>query len=104
MCNVRASMLPIVLIIVPADSHVGEVERSVQTIKERLRSCALGLPFKCLPRLMVGHMVADTVSCLNQFLQKRNFRLHDSRFHYQRHRYTGLQSHAGRNLDVHSAV
>jgi hypothetical protein len=63
----RASILPIALNIVPADSHVGEVERSIRTIKERLRSCAHGLPFKRLPRLMVVHMVADTVRCLNQF-------------------------------------
>ena len=64
---VRASLLPIVLNTVPADSHVGEVERSIRTIKERIRSCAHGLPFKRLPRLMVTHMVADAVRCLNQF-------------------------------------
>lgn len=64
---VRDSLLPIVLNIVPTDSHVGEVERSIRTIKERLRSCAHGLPFKRLPRLLVTHMVADAVRWLNQF-------------------------------------
>ncbi|KAI2502818.1 Reverse transcriptase (RNA-dependent DNA polymerase) [Fragilaria crotonensis] len=63
----RASLLPIALNVVPADSHVGEVERSIQTVKERLRSSAHGLPFKRLPRIMVAHMVSDTVRCLNQF-------------------------------------
>ena len=63
----RTSILPIGLNIVPADSHVGEIERSIRTVKERLRSCAHGLPFKRLPRLMVAHMVADTMRCLNQF-------------------------------------
>ena len=64
---IRASILPIALNVVPADSHVGEVERSIRTIKERLRSCAHGLPFRRLPRLMIAHMVADAVRCLNQF-------------------------------------
>ena len=67
---VRDSLLPIEMNIVPADCHVGEVERSIRTIKERLRSCAHGLPFKRLPRLLVQHMVADVVRCLNQFPRK----------------------------------
>ena len=64
---VRETLRPIVLNIVTADSHVGEVERSVRTIKERLRSWAHGLPFKRLPRIMIRHMVSDAVRCLNQF-------------------------------------
>ena len=53
--------------IVPADSHVGEIERSDRTLKERTRSCVHGLPFKRLPKLMVTHIVKDAVRCLNQF-------------------------------------
>ena len=64
---IRESLRPIGLHGVPADSHVGEVERSIRTVKERLRSCAHGLPFKRLPRLLVQYMVADTIRCLNQF-------------------------------------
>ena len=64
---VREDLQPIALNIVPADSHVGEVERSIRTIKERLRSCAHGLPFKRLPRVLINHMVIDAVRCLNQF-------------------------------------
>jgi hypothetical protein len=63
----RASLLPIELNVVPANSHVGEIERSIRTVKERLRSCAHGLPFKHLPRLMIAHMVSDAMRCLNQF-------------------------------------
>ncbi|KAI2501302.1 Reverse transcriptase (RNA-dependent DNA polymerase) [Fragilaria crotonensis] len=63
----RPSLLPIVMNVVPTDSHVGEVERSIRTIKERLRACAHGLPFKRLPRLLITHMVSDVVRCLNQF-------------------------------------
>ena len=53
--------------IVPADCHVGEVERSIRTIKQRLRSCIHGLPFHHMPRLMVQHMVAGVGQCLNHF-------------------------------------
>lgn len=63
----REDIRPIAMNIVPADSHVGEVERSIRTIKERLRSCVHGLPFRRLPKIMITHMVADSVRCLNQF-------------------------------------
>ena len=64
---IRDALLPIALNVAPADSHVGEVERSIRTVKERLRACAHGLPFKRLPRLLLQHMVSDTIRCLNQF-------------------------------------
>ena len=64
---IRETIRPIELNIVPADSHVGEVERSIRTIKERLRSCVHGLPFRRLPKLMITHIVSDAVRCLNQF-------------------------------------
>ena len=64
---IREDIRPIHLNIVPPDSHVGEVERSIRTIKERLRSCVHGLPFKRLPRLLVSHMVSHAVRCLNLF-------------------------------------
>ncbi|KAI2508903.1 Reverse transcriptase (RNA-dependent DNA polymerase) [Fragilaria crotonensis] len=64
---IRESLRPIELNVVPADSHVGEIERSIRTVKERLRSCAHGLPFKRLPRLLVQSMVSNTIRCLNQF-------------------------------------
>ena len=63
----RATLLPIALNVVPADSHVGEIERSIRTIKERLRSCVHGLPFQRFPKVMIRYMVADAVRCLNQF-------------------------------------
>ena len=63
----RDALRPVDVNIVPTDSHVGEVERSIRTIKERLRSCVHGLPFKRLPKLLIRHMVANAVRCLNQF-------------------------------------
>jgi hypothetical protein len=53
--------------VVAADSHVGEVERSIRTIKERLRSCVHGLPFRRVPKLLITHMVSDAIRCLNDF-------------------------------------
>ena len=63
----RAALLPKTMNLVPADSHVGEVERSIRTIKERLRTCAHGRLFERLPNLFVTHMVADAIRYLNQF-------------------------------------
>jgi hypothetical protein len=64
---IRKDVRPVQLNIVPADSHVGEIERLIRTSKERLRSCVHGLPFKRLPKLLLTHMVSDTVRCLNLF-------------------------------------
>jgi hypothetical protein len=58
---------PVAINIVPPDSHVGEIERSIRTIKERLRTCVHGLPFKRLPKLMLSEMITHAVRCLNQF-------------------------------------
>ena len=52
----RDALHPIRLNVVAADSHVGDIERSIRTIKERLRACVHGLPFRRLPKLMVVHM------------------------------------------------
>ena len=67
---IREHVRPIVMNITPADSHVGEAERSIRTIKERVRACVHGLPFKRLPKLLVTHIVADSVRCLNSFPRK----------------------------------
>ena len=64
---IREDIRPIHLDVVPADCHVGEIERSVKTVKERLRATVHGLPFKCIPKLLVVHIVTDAVRCLDQF-------------------------------------
>jgi hypothetical protein len=60
--NLNASEKPL-----PANTHVGEIEKSIHTVKERLRTCVHGLPFKRLPKLFIKHMLADVIRCLNQF-------------------------------------
>jgi hypothetical protein len=62
----RNILLPIQLETVPPEEHIGEVERSVRTIKERVRATAHGLPFKKLPRVILKEMVIFAVQCLNQ--------------------------------------
>ena len=64
---IREEVRPVEVNVVTTDSHVGKVERSVRTIKERLRTCVHGLPFERLPKLMIRHMVVEAVRCLNQF-------------------------------------
>ncbi|KAG7373108.1 hypothetical protein IV203_033832 [Nitzschia inconspicua] len=44
-----------------ADEHVPEVERMVRTIKDRVRSNYVTLPFRHIPRLMVKRLVANAV-------------------------------------------
>ncbi len=46
--------------------HVPKAERNNRTIKERIRATYHRIPFKCLPRLMVKVLVADSA-------QKQNF-------------------------------
>jgi hypothetical protein len=64
---VRHALLPVHFNIVAADGHVGEIERSVRTIKERLRSSVHGLPYRRLPKLVIRRLVIDVVGCLNLF-------------------------------------
>jgi Zinc knuckle len=63
---IREHLLPINLNIVAADAHVGEVERSIRTIKERNRSTVHGLPFRRLTKLLVREIVKHSVISLNQ--------------------------------------
>jgi hypothetical protein len=64
---IREDVRPILLDIVPANSHVGEIKRSIRTIKERLLCCVHGLPYKRIPKLLLTHMAIDAVRCLNIF-------------------------------------
>jgi hypothetical protein len=63
---IREDIMPVHLNVLAADAHVGEVERSIRTIKERNRATVHGLPFKRLPKIMVREIVKHSVTCLNQ--------------------------------------
>ena len=53
--------------IVGHDEHVGEVERSIRTTKERTRVIVQSLPFRRLPRVLVDAIVKYTTLLLNGF-------------------------------------
>jgi hypothetical protein len=64
---IRNDVLPTRLNVTAADDHVGEVERSIRTIKERTRTTIHGLPFKRFPTLMIQELVYHAAKGLNQF-------------------------------------
>ena len=47
--------------------HVGDIERAVRTIKERIRAIRAGLPFSRLPRKVIVQMVRFAALWLNAF-------------------------------------
>jgi len=51
---------------VAADEHVGDIERSISTIKEGTRSIINSLFYKCYPRAMIAGAVISAVQALNQ--------------------------------------
>ena len=64
---VQPDLAPIHFNIMAADGHVGEVERSIRTIKERYRAFAHGLPFRRHPILLLHSIIVEVIRCLNQF-------------------------------------
>ena len=60
-------LLPIRLNLTAHDDHVGEVERSIRTIKERVRADVHSMPFNRLPRLLIIELVRRSILVLNQF-------------------------------------
>jgi hypothetical protein len=63
----RQAVAPTILNVNAADEHVGEVERSIRTVKERVRATVHGLPYKRWPREMIKGVVGFAVKSLNQF-------------------------------------
>jgi len=63
---IRNDVLPSRLNVTAADDHVGEVERSIRTMKERARTTIHGLPFKRLPKVMIQALVYHAAKGLNQ--------------------------------------
>ena len=50
-----------------ADDHQPDIERAIRTVKDRVRSTYRMLPYKYVPRLMVVHLVRNTIFWLNTF-------------------------------------
>ena len=66
----REEIRPIDLDVCAPDDHVYEVERSIRTVKERVRCTMHSFPFKRIPRVMVRAVVEKAVKNLNQFPAK----------------------------------
>ncbi len=63
---IRDDIRPVEMDTVPADEHVGEVERSIRTTKERARCTIHGLPYKRYTKLMIADLVNTCIRWLNQ--------------------------------------
>ena len=50
-----------------ADDHQPDIEQAIRTVKDRVRSTYRMLPYKYIPRLMVVHLVRNTIFWLNAF-------------------------------------
>ena len=57
---------PTRLHMVGAGEHVGDIERSVRTVKECTRCHVQRLPYKYYPKIMVTGMVTHVIKSLNQ--------------------------------------
>ena len=50
-----------------AGEHVPGIERTIRTVKDTVRSTYRMLPFRRVPRLMMNHLVRNSVFLLNAF-------------------------------------
>ena len=64
------SICPVLSHITAKNEHVPEVERSIPTVKERVRSEIHTLPFEYYPKLMLSHLILHSVNLLNMFPAK----------------------------------
>ncbi len=62
---IRHDIRPIELDTVPVDEHVGEIERSIRTTKERTRCTIHGLPYSRYTKVMIIDLVNASVRSLN---------------------------------------
>jgi hypothetical protein len=65
--SIRTFLLPALLHIYGKDEHVGTIERSIRTIKERCRTMTHSMPYKRIPKIMVIAMVECANLWLNAF-------------------------------------
>ena len=62
-----------------AFEHVGEIERSIRTLKERIRATLSRLPYKeRIPKMIIQEAVANTVLMVNSFPPKSGLTTHMS--------------------------
>jgi hypothetical protein len=69
----RNHMLPCHLVCPEPGGHVPEVERSIQTIKERCRAAVHGLPYEYFPKEMLRGLIRKVILMLNAFPGEHGF-------------------------------
>ena len=67
---------PARLYIVAANEHVGDVERSVRTVKDCTRCHVHRLPYEYYPKIMVTGMISHVIKSLNQLPSETGIRTH----------------------------
>jgi hypothetical protein len=67
---IREEIRPVNLDVAAPDDHVHEIERSIRTVKERVRCTMHSFPFKRIPKVMCRAVVEKAVRDLNQFPAK----------------------------------
>ena len=70
MADLESAIRPAHLIIAPKEAHVGTIERSIRTIKERVRCMYHAVPYTRITKLMTKYMIENAVKCLNSFPSK----------------------------------
>ena len=65
--EIKRSQLPILFHIYGRDEHVGFIERSNRTIKNKARTMVHAAPYKFVPKLMVRALIAEAVKWINAF-------------------------------------
>jgi hypothetical protein len=60
--------LGVALNVAAPDEHIGDIERYIRTVKERMRAMYNTLPFERVPHRIVIEMAKSSVFWLNAFL------------------------------------
>ena len=68
--EIKDFLTPALVNIYARHEHVGEIERSTRTIKERCRATCRSIPFKRFTKLMLRSLIEGVVFMLNSFPSK----------------------------------
>ncbi len=66
--SLKQSLAPTTIESCAAEGHIGHIERSIRTVKERSRCYCQSLPYRWMPKLMTQAMLHTVIYWLNSFL------------------------------------
>ena len=70
--KVKCELLPAQMRICWVNNHILEIERSIQTQKNKNRSVCQAMPYRCIPCIMIRELVKQGNTFLNAFGNKDN--------------------------------